>query len=804
MIISPPFLPASGLTTSDASNPDPMMDLIDRFEIGHHGAWPVTFDRRSHCAIHLNPGEQTEPVRAIADGEVVAYRICRNAISDGTTDTTTGQPVLNSNAGFVLLRHKTDTGDGRTITYYSLYMHLLDITNQEHIVPQPNDPPETGSANALPKWLLDTGGGKDGVVQIGGTKKVYRKDMLGYVGQHQGVAHLHFEIFMTDADFTAWFEKVQIGVKEPAQPTTGDYWGHSYFVISGPQEFYPQPAGTDEMWFPRVPGGSLGAGDTLYVEAWFNKGQRFTRVWIDKGGSGNVTLLTPAPIADPYDNAQKHYEYDMYERAMALYPACPSDGYEMLRFGRILSDHRTLTGAACATWLAVPFDENGTLGYINIAPDAIKKLSDADFPFFTGWQKVDGDNTPFSDAGRCDHATLCQLTGIQDPPSSAQPLEADPHNSNALDLQLASYVQNTEGVDAKLRGMVFKARSEWDSSNNEERYKDLNDPYGFFGRQKDTNPDGYAKFTNFLSKFQFLDKTPLAGEQLWFFHPLAFIRHFRKCGWLSKREILQLIPSFVIRKPGSHSSMNPGVWEQPSLGFAASLLENFGVSLNNSMRKFKLDTPLRRACFIGNATQETGWFHYLTEGNRSDNATDLHNGWFGRGFLQLTNPGGNMGSGNNNYYKYFKFIGRNPTLPPGPQELLWRNEIGRDAFHASHSAGAYWVWPNKSAPTAHNLSLPQVDSANKYADLPAVNERRTINTNSGIKVWYYNQSFTNCATAVNYPGATGRIPPNMNGLVDRSTSFVNALVVLTDVTLFKGQNQEDVSWPENFERRRVA
>ncbi|WP_260335112.1 hypothetical protein [Paraburkholderia sp. MM5384-R2] len=277
MIISPPFLPASGLTASDASKPDPMMDLIDQFEIGHHGAWPVTFDRRSHCGIHLNPGEQTEPVRAIADGDVVAYRVSKNAISDGTVDPQTGQPVLNSNTGFVLLRHKTDTGDGRTITYYSLSMHLLDMTSQEHIVPQPNDPPETGSANALPRWLLDTAGGKDGVVQTGGTKKVYRKDMLGYVGQHQGVAHLHFEVFMADGDFTTWFDKVQIGVKKPAQPTTGDYWGHSYFVISGPQEFYPQPAGMDEKWFPRVPGGPLGAGDTLYVEAWFNKGQRQIR-----------------------------------------------------------------------------------------------------------------------------------------------------------------------------------------------------------------------------------------------------------------------------------------------------------------------------------------------------------------------------------------------------------------------------------------------------------------------------------------------------------------------------------------------
>lgn len=308
MIISPPFLPASGLTSSDASRPDPMMDTVDQFEIGHHGVWPVTFDRRFHCGIHLAPREQAEPVRAIADGEVIAYRICKNAISDGRTDPATGHAVLNSNAGFVLLQHRTDTGDGRTITFYSLYMHLLDMIGVEQIVPQPNNPPPTSSPNALPAWLLDTAGAKDGVVQPGGGKKVYRKDLLGYVGQHQGVRHLHFEIFMAEADFTAWFDhaghRVQLGEKNPVQPTSGDYWGHSYFVIRGPHDFAAQPAGMSDTWFPRVQGGSIGANDTLYVEAWFSKGRRYTRAWIDRGNSGNATCL-PQPLLPTHTTATR-------------------------------------------------------------------------------------------------------------------------------------------------------------------------------------------------------------------------------------------------------------------------------------------------------------------------------------------------------------------------------------------------------------------------------------------------------------------------------------------------------------------
>lgn len=45
------------------------------------------------------------------------------------------------------------------------------------------------------------------------------------------------------------------------------------------------------------------------------------------------------------------------------------------------------------------------------------------------------------------------------------------------------------------------------------------------------------------------------------------------------------------------------------------------------------------------------------EGNCNDGVIDLYGGWFGWGFLQLINFNGNMGGGNNNYYKYFKFIG---------------------------------------------------------------------------------------------------------------------------------------------------
>jgi hypothetical protein len=597
MIISPPFLPVAGLTSSD-TDPDPMMTVVDGFELAHHGVYPIAFDRRWHCGSHLAPTDQTEPVRAIADGDVIAYRVSKNAITDGQV-ASDGSPILNSNTGFVLLKHVTDTDDGRTITFYSLYMHLLDMTHQQGLVPQPANPPAEGSATALPAWLLDTGAGaNDGAVQLGTGKKVYRKDMLGYWGSCHGMPHLHCEIFMTEADFTAWFEqdghKVQLGEKSPVTPASKDYWGHSYFVIPGGQAFVSVPAGqSGSEYFPPQTVGTLDANSKLYVEAYFHKGERYTRSWIDRG-DGTVILLTPSPVKDPYSE----YEYTLYQRATHFYTDCPSEGYELLRFGRILStDQPTLSASAQVTWVAVPYDENGTQGYIDISQTAIQKLSDADFPFFTGWQKIGDENTPFDQDGLCGYDELKKL--VNDVDAAESPSQhADPEFKQ--EDQLVAYVHGNASVRDKLRGFVCHAPSEWDGSNSNDRYKGLNEPDGFFGSRKDSDPDGYKNFTDFLKKFQFLDQTSLGGGQkFWFFHPLAFIRHFRKCGWLHMTEFEQI-----------YSDSRYSRHQQPS---PSQLRSMYLTPLNVAARKFGMLTATRLSHFLGQGAVESGWLSNMQE-----------------------------------------------------------------------------------------------------------------------------------------------------------------------------------------------
>ncbi|WP_416051100.1 hypothetical protein [Cupriavidus basilensis] len=750
-----------------------MMDVVDKYELSHHGVYPIAFDRRWHCGAHLVPTMQTEPVRAIADGKVIAYLVSQKPVTDGQRNSD-GSDDLNSTTGFVLLKHTTETGEGRGITFYSLYMHLLDLDGiRTKVGPLPNNLPDVGSSTVLPKWLANPTDG----VKVPQNLKVYRKDILGYYGACHGQPHLHFEIFMTEADFTAWFEQpghaIQLGNENPTTPASKDYWGNSYFVIPGGQTFVSAPpgqVGAAATYFPALQAGTLDAGSKLYVEAYFHRGKRYTRSWVEKAGA--VTLLTPTPIPDAYED----YEYKMFARATALYPQCPSDGYEMLRFGRILRDSPKLSAADQKTWVSVTF-ETGKQGYIDISQNAIQKLSDADFPFHTGWQKIDEGNTPFSEDGMCDYDELRKIVAVVE---EAETPDERMGPGYAQEGKLAAYIETHAEVRQKLRGFVCHAPSEWDASGNEARYQRLNDPDGFFGKRKDVDPDGYTKFIEFLQKFQFLDKTPLGtGKSFWFFHPLAFVRHFRKCEWFGNPELKKMFPPTTLRK------LPTSQWDSEPVHPQMVTVDEFGIELNKAMRKFGIGTALRQAAFFGNATQETQWFRLLAEGSPQN---QRYFPWFGRGFLQLTWP--------DNYIKYWRFRGwqvnqaladrlhdaarasdqaRNNAALVAAEAYVpahmkdWRRFVAIRAFDAADSAGVYWAWSGAALP----------------ADQPPVLQRETKQVGNTPKPFYSSEPFGRVAATVNVGHPSSNFSA-INGLQARYQAYTAALVTLTDGIQFPG------------------
>ncbi|WP_454765451.1 hypothetical protein [Cupriavidus campinensis] len=243
--------------------------------------------------------------------------------------------------------------------------------------------------------------------------------------------------------------------------------------------------------------------------------------------------------------------------------------------------------------------------------------------------------------------------------------------------RLAAYVRDHAEVREKLRGFICRAPSEWDASGNEARYRRLNDPDGFFGKRKEIDPNGYGNFIKFLNQLQFLEKTPLGGGQkFWFFHPLAFIRHFRRCGWLNVEELASTFPRhmFYERRGSSWTAItSAGKIHTLERREARERISLHAAALNRCMRKYFGGDKGRIAIFLAQVLLETAqWrnpggprrlMHEWGFGRYSsaNPATKYYGPFYGRGIMQLTWAG--------NYKKYDEFRRMSPHDGPYVERL---------------------------------------------------------------------------------------------------------------------------------------
>ncbi|MGS0890930.1 glycoside hydrolase family 19 protein, partial [Burkholderia stagnalis] len=633
-----------------------------------------------------------------------------------------------SHTGFVLLKHTTETGEGRALTFYSLYMHLLPLVEYGELGADSKELPEFLRMPTGPVSKGQVTPAKSGKEDQKGPLAVKRKDVLGWLGRYQGMAHLHFEIFMLPEDFDAYFGRTQLGNRTPTPPapTETDWWGHAYFVIPAGSTFRRLPEKTDARdklhGIAFKPGHEGSNTLPLLVETYFSLGSKYTNVW-SIAQDGTRELLTPQPVEE------KDYEYDLYKRATALYSSCPSDGYELLRFGRVLSKDKKLADEACVTWMKVNWAAD-KVGYIDINDSKIHKFSDADFLSLMGWQKISDGNTPFGNDGLCDVDALKKIVKVAEDGERQTVVAETTENQKAG--VLSNYVKYNDQVRQQLCGFVCNAPSEWDSTNNEERYAALLDEGGYYHG----NDKGYNDFMKYLKEVQFWNKTGLpAGQKLWFFHPLAFIRHFRKCNWLTLREQVQLLPRNSISDAGGNIS-----WEESRRRFAEGNDDARGKSprqiwlaLNHIYRKYGFSGSLRKAHFLGQILKETGalcstrengdadYFRKMYENYSANDAAydfDHKNAWLDRlGFLKGRGRAAYIAQRPGEVHNK-AVAGENTQLGDGPRfcgrgliHLTWRKGyrqygeyrakdfssdpnpllLQSDAEVAADSAGYFWV-----------------------------------------------------------------------------------------------------------------
>ncbi|WP_421073325.1 hypothetical protein [Paraburkholderia sp. A1RO-1] len=150
-----PFTPSGN---GGATDPMTYMKALAKagdgfYPLGVSGIWHggVHFDRNTAAML-----KQDEGVRAIADGEIVAYRLDSKYSEQIWRD---NRKALYS-TGFVLIRHRLPlppasgaTGkpaSDETLTFFSLYMHLMDWNSYQAAKKQPD--PATPHLEPMPFW----------------------------------------------------------------------------------------------------------------------------------------------------------------------------------------------------------------------------------------------------------------------------------------------------------------------------------------------------------------------------------------------------------------------------------------------------------------------------------------------------------------------------------------------------------------------------------------------------------------------------------------------------------------------------
>ncbi|BCF92796.1 MULTISPECIES: hypothetical protein [Paraburkholderia] len=667
MLISYPILP-DHLTGASAPEPD----------LAPHGFYPISRRNRWHGGVHLDPGASADrPVLAIADGKLIAYRQASQP-EYKSYDQNKTQP---SDTSFVLLKHSTETGNGVRVEFYSLYMHLRNVAD---FPPSFVDRAHAHYAKPLqsPEW------DKVKVFAEHDAPTVYRKEVVGLIGQWGGKHYVHFETFCTQDQLNAFFPDCKVKYQEANRNGDDEYWGDAYFMIPASTKFhstYTQRVATQQRHYNVPPLQSGQNAQRLYVRVRYERGTRYTQTWSWNDQTGAATPLGG-------EQAEREYEYGLYQKAADLYDSCPSAGFDLLRTGRNLGpDRMRLSSDQNVAWAAIPYSGTET-GYVNLADAAVLKFSDADFPHFMHWRKINEDGKYIADDG---HGVVDVLADVV----SAVDTNAD---GKLTGEEYEAWFRSDPTARERMRRLVVQHSSEWDKRTQVTRYQDLTQQ----GEVFDKNPVNFQAFLDFYAKAAFWEEAGLP-EKVWYFHPIEIISHFRKCGWLSQSELAQLLP----RKSGLPHPTQTLSWQAASSRVGGTPVSH--TDIGSMFRRYGLTTPERQTGFLSQTYIETGLLRVTKE--LGEGAGHAYEAFYGRGLMQLTWP--TLYADYGSFRKFPNHTGayvdsritvtstHNWSGPPTVDQhghahsdtRLWAprydpDVVATNSFDACDSAGFFWVW----------------------------------------------------------------------------------------------------------------
>ncbi|MDO1530432.1 peptidoglycan DD-metalloendopeptidase family protein [Fulvimonas sp. R45] len=734
MIISPPFLPQGPASGDDAW-------LGQAMDVGGFGdgAFPLGKDFAWHGGVHLRAPRGPQgmlPVCAIADGTVAYVRTAKRPNNDPNDPQNYSGWTDN---GCVIVKHTTEIGEGVTVVWFSIALHLSRIAPS---------------------------------VKQG--QKVWRKDELGQAGSIDGEAGLiHFEIICDDANLAAL-----VGRASGALPTGQDgrktaVFGSVYLRLPAGTPFYDHVPASPAHPTPftettALPAPAWTSGDDLIVAMSLSRAGQAQAVTLRTDGQSVGTVPVPADAA-------------LFDQAVALAAAQQAvgrDAYELLRFGRVLDPVGDT--ANLPNWQLVAYP--GGQGWVNLHAQGVHACSDADFPDWAGWRIVGDD--PDTDS-RCHSAALVDLI-LGDTGGASKDRQAKALGKvGGADMQ------------TRLARTICQFTTEWEKGSIAARWSWLTKetpPGGGPMAGSYLKPQDFPKFQKHAEAMCFWEEANLGiPAKHWHFHPREFVRVFRQCGWLSADEMFQLFPMTAMRKAGH-------AWVSENVGVRKSLVANYHVELNKACRRYGIVTPLRMAAFYANAMQETMWFSTLHEDNSStryypwDGRGFLQLTWPDNYVKYWRFVGKNV---DDDLAKKLDAAQRKADKEGSNAPLMaleaavaaasmkgWRDDVGEMTFVAADSAGAYWAW----------------SYASQHADAEPANQRATKPaTGAGSHTYYTSAGMGNVAATVNV-GHPSTHYASVNGIVARFQAYNSCEVVLMDTPAFPGSNHPNE--PQNYKPRR--
>lgn len=662
MIISPPFLPSqpsgTGHEMDSAAAGNTVVPDHDICQSGMqecapgNGAYPVSYSLGWHGGPHLVAPKaangQSEPVRAIADGEVVYVRQ-----TDASEKPALQYRNVRTDDGCVVIKHTTEIGEGDSakVTFYSIYMHLQSVT-----------------------------------VKLG--KPVYRKDLLGMPGQIYGQrGQMHFEIVCDTANLKKLVGRTT-GPLTATQGRTDAIYGDIWFNVPKGLKFFanrPHPYRRDDTEPPQGPHPSVqtqpAAGTTevdLLIQMHYERGD-CTLTTFTLASDGRCVR-----VGEPVET--QGYEYSLYAEAMRLNgqyrdgstnpaapaPAAPAPSliYEMLRLGRAVGEPmpanvkfghwRKIATPDGTGWINLNAPKNE--GYYGATPYAgISVYSDADFPHWAGWSLIDDDATPDS---------LCESPTIK----RWLDLDGDGQVTHAE----AKEALHNRDVRKRMARAICKFPIEWTKQDIDTRWGWLKSPHDALPTPLAAEDfDTLKAHIEALAFWEDIQAPDLpSADDCWHFPPKAFIEHFRKCKWLAKEEFARVYPNTYVQRSG-------GQLHQAANALSEPVREQYRSILNRSMELHSItQDAARMSHFLGQGAEESRTLTWLNERRGEAACNSAYDGrlgndlpgdgyrFRGRGLKQLT--------GKYNYTEYW----------------IYRGWISRNTFTAS-----WWARPNPIRPS---------------------------------------------------------------------------------------------------------